>query len=326
MKPKSRSKQNLSLCRSVGFAFGIMLALIATSASAAQPAEICDGIDNDGNGLVDEGFDVDGDGVARCCSRDPFFATTTNSNQQIEVHYNACSAAGFTPGITPAFSDPQAVVQLHGVGNFNQTPGLDILWRDVGVNWGQRNLTTCLKGEWQTFLLDVSDLSYFGGADMDLNGTLDVIGWHLNSFTGITALNAGGFLPSFLDLYGTYNINALQGAWGTAYAYNLEDMTNDGIPDFMFWEYANGGASNSEFHTKFGNGNGTFGPLTNPSDIVGQPQNFGDLGDVDLDGCTDWVGGPDDDGNRGVVMVRFGTCSTPACRTALARVVVPRRA
>jgi hypothetical protein len=27
---------------------------------------VCDGVDNDGDGLVDEGFDEDGDGVADC--------------------------------------------------------------------------------------------------------------------------------------------------------------------------------------------------------------------------------------------------------------------
>jgi len=40
----------------------------ATRAFDVQPppVEICDGIDNDGNGLVDEGFDEDGDGVTSC--------------------------------------------------------------------------------------------------------------------------------------------------------------------------------------------------------------------------------------------------------------------
>lgn len=35
------------------------------------PAEVCDGIDNDGDGLVDEGFsNIDGDGQADCVDSD----------------------------------------------------------------------------------------------------------------------------------------------------------------------------------------------------------------------------------------------------------------
>ena len=314
MSPKTSSFQTSPRSLPLTLLIAALVLGLAPVASA-QPIEVCDGVDNNGDGQIDEGFDVDGDGVARCCWDRDFFATTTNANQQIEVHYNFCSNSTFVPGITPAFDDPSAVIQLHAVGDFDQDPGRDIIWRDVGANWGQRNITTCKKGEWITQPLGGSDLAYFGGADLDLDGDHDLVGWHadccpVNAYAGTTALNASAVWPSFSDLYSTYDISPLQGAWGRARVYNLEDMTNDGRPDLLYWEYATGGASPTELHFYQGNGAGSFVQFSAsmPNAVPGQPQNFGDMGDINGDGCTDWVGGPDDDGDKGGVYARRGDC------------------
>ncbi len=39
---------------------------VTISCSTTPPEEVCDGVDNDGDGQIDEGFDVDGDGTPDC--------------------------------------------------------------------------------------------------------------------------------------------------------------------------------------------------------------------------------------------------------------------
>lgn len=277
--------------------------------------ELCDGVDNDGDGEIDEGFDVDRDGVARCCSCDPFFATVADGNR-IEVHSRSCTDSAFSAGVQPAFEDfsGATIVQLHAVADFDNNCGLDIVWRDR--NTSQRKMTSCRQGEWQTTDLAVSDLTYFGGGDLNSDGTPDLAGWDATCcFTtanaGTTALNVGGGVPMFTpEIYGAYDISTLNGSWLFGRAYNLEDLDGDSFTDVMFWEYSSGGSATTQLHWAPGLDDGTFGAtVTLPNTIPNQPQNFGDLGDIDGDGCADWVGGPDDDGDKGSVYALFGDCA-----------------
>ena len=216
----------------------------------------------------------------------------------------------------PAFEDfsGATAIQLHAVADFDNNCGLDIVWRDR--NSSLRKMTSCLQGEWQTINLADAELPYFGGGDLNSDGKPDLAGLDANCcFTnansGATALNVGGGVPMFSpETYGAYDINVLNGAWLFGSAYNLEDLDGDAVTDVMFWEYASGAAATTELHWAPGQNDGTFGAtVTLPNTITNQPQNFGDLGDINGDGCADWVGGPDDDGDKGSVFVLYGDCA-----------------
>ncbi len=288
-------------------ACAVLLVGATATTALAQPIEVCDGIDNDNDGLIDEGFDFDGDGVARCCRNDPFFATTSYSQDQIQVFYKFCTG-NFTPGITPAVGPPgQVLVQLHAVGQFDQDPGLDIIWRDRNI--GQRYMTTC-AGEWVTRKLGRSRLNFFGGGDMELDGDEDLVSLDAGLMTGITALNNSSIWAQFTDPTGTYTPTPfLQAAWVRARAYNLEDITGDGLPDLLVWGYSTGGGSTTIIYPYENSGGGTFAQMGWSVAVPSQPQNFGDMGDINNDGLTDWVGGPDDDSDRGGVFGGHGTYS-----------------
>lgn len=54
--------------------------------------EICDGIDDDGDKLIDEGFDIDGDSVADCFDNCPLHANKDQEDSVGDGTGNACRA------------------------------------------------------------------------------------------------------------------------------------------------------------------------------------------------------------------------------------------
>ena len=78
-----------------------------TPCAAPTPQEVCDGVDNNGNGQVDEGFpDTDGDGIADCVDND-------QDNDGVPDGSDNCPSA---------FNPDQADADLDGIGDVCDQP------------------------------------------------------------------------------------------------------------------------------------------------------------------------------------------------------------
>ena len=53
-------------------------------------SEVCDGVDNNCNGSTDEGFDLDGDGIANCFDNCPSIANPTQADMDMDLVGDAC--------------------------------------------------------------------------------------------------------------------------------------------------------------------------------------------------------------------------------------------
>ncbi len=270
-------------------------------AAIPAPVELCDGEDNDGDGLIDEDFDLDGDGVARCCELEgEFFATRGVASQSLDLWYYESGTGTFATSPVEA-ADFGVGFSLMGVYDANNNGGLDILTaRDNSIY-----LTTCDQ-EWQTQLVESTKVSYFGGADLDDDSELDMVGWEQSSGTGFTGLGGGGGSMSLQ--WSSYDMSSHISAYVLGRPYNLEDFNSDGFEDMVLWDYDSGSASSTDLFWMAGNGDGTFGPIQSLTTLSGQPQNYGDMGDLNEDGCMDIIGGGDDDGNSGAVYAFYGSC------------------
>ncbi len=289
----------------------------STRNDAASCSEICDGIDNDADGEIDEGFDLDGDGVARCCTPDPLFITLDQTFHRIHG-FMSDGGGNFTPALTPIAELASEELRFNALGDFDADGKFDVVWRGLVSN--DRFLTECSGGEWQTSPVGQWTYSYLGGADVDGDGNTDLLGWDMSCCqmsgpvlgTGLPALGltaVGNGAGGFNELYGTFDPSPVLGAWIAQRTYNLADATGDGCLDTMFLEYSSGGASTSEIYLAEGDCTGGFLPPNLVGTIPGQPQNFGDMGDIDGDSCSDWIGGSDDDGDKGLVYAMLGDCA-----------------
>lgn len=295
-------------------------ALFAAASAPPQGETRCDGLDDDGDGDIDEDFDTDGDGVARCCSKEPYFTTVDRPTlTQLTAHHRGCTDSAFTPSLTPIAEvvAPERI-QVNGITPVTSTGTYAVLWTEALSR--VRNFTFCNGVEWETIPFGHWDYNYFGGARIDSDNTSDLVGWDQRNSPVSGPVLGGGpdFGVSTLSLtfsenYSVFDTSPTLGAWVAARAYNLQDIDSDGIDDLAYHHYATGGPSSTEVYWLPGDGAGGFGPPNHFGTVGSQPQNFGDLGFVDDcspdRGCADWIGGPDDDGDKGAIFASFGDCT-----------------
>lgn len=268
--------------------------------------EECNGLDDDGDGLVDEDFDLDGDGVARCCADEPALVIPDGTRTKVYTITDN-GAGGFSRSEQPAMEADEAVY-LMALGDLDGDGTMDLDAR--GTTSGTVYRASCNGGEWQTTTHGTVPVVVQGGGDLDDDGLVDLLGWNLassplsGSGAGYTAHRAAS--GEYELETGTFDVSSFVGIWGAAKVYNALDLNGDGYEDTVALTYSSGGASTSNVYRLDGDGTGSFGALTAIGSVKGQPQNQGDLGDVDGDGHVDWVGGPDDDGDRGSVQIMFG--------------------
>jgi len=104
------------------------------------------------------------------------------------------------------------------------------------------------------------------------------------------------------------DLDYTQDAWVAVRAGNAGDFDGDGNLDLVSGQYATGGASSFTVAIQLGFGDLSFDEYYLVQGIYVQPQNTMHVGDVDGDGCADWVGGSDDDGDSGAIYLSTGNC------------------
>jgi hypothetical protein len=278
--------------------------------------ETCNGVDDDGDRMVDEGFDLDGDGVARCC--DPGGTITTYGAGLTSIDAWSSNGDG-------TFDAPTTVVsgtapRFAAVGRFDfRRPAPQIVIRDGGM----QRLAACVGGEW-TFSAPVPEVPRASiAADVDNDGCLDLLAYDYpcctfgNSGTGDGTTWLGDCAGGFTELTGTsWNVRVLQGQWTGGAPARLEDFDGDGNVDLPLFALSSGGSTTSSGWYLPGDGAGDFGAAVSLP-TIGEAGNGSDMGDVDNDGCVDWVLGPNDDGDDGAVQIVFSDCMGGATDTLL---------
>lgn len=163
--------------------------LLDTSDTAAPGEEECNGEDDDGDGLVDEGYpDLDADGVADCvdddCDTDPVGASevtivedcdspdvtvTDPWNAAIEWQYTVSSGQGVI--VMPAVGN---LTDDNGDGAIDTSDAPDIAF----TTWGSNTLVA-LNGDGSGTLFTTPGIDGQGGvaiADVDGDGEAEIIG------------------------------------------------------------------------------------------------------------------------------------------------------
>ncbi len=169
------------------------------------PEEECNGVDDDGDGLVDEGFDdVDGDGTADCV--DDTCVVDEHPGGEVEV-LEAC-----TGDAIPVVKDPwnvsiewqyttsgSGVIVMPAVGNLTDDNGDGLVNENdnpdiVFVEWTAGELIA-LHGDGSGEIFRVSAMCGFAGvtiADVDVDGEPEVVALNLNG--EIVAIDGSGAL------------------------------------------------------------------------------------------------------------------------------------
>ena len=171
-----------------------------------EPADPCDGVDNNANGIVDEGWpDVDGDGVADCVDRACSVEARGDAEEAGEA--SACEADAGSPGgdvgaaellwsaSDPALGCRMAAGDVDGDGVAEVLCSADQLYVYDGVT-GELQWESALFDKWSPIAL----------ADLDGDGFPDIAG--IGQTGSITALDgAGGVMwESTEDMGSTFHM------------------------------------------------------------------------------------------------------------------------
>ena len=177
--------------------------------------EVCDGIDNNGDGVIDEGFDIDGDGIADCFSVEVCDGVDNDGDGAVDEGYvslpttcgvGACASAGTTscaagsvtdscqPG-TPAADD----ATCDGVDDdCNGTADDDFVSVPAACGVGacaSVGATACVAGsvvDWCVAGTPATADVTCDGVDDDCNGTADEDYVSLATTCGVGACAAAG--------------------------------------------------------------------------------------------------------------------------------------
>jgi len=277
--------------------------------------EVCNGADDDGDGAIDEGFDVDGDGVARCCEEGVSVFYYPDSSYTSVSSRRSMGNGSFSAESTFAAVDGAGQeLRILGYGDIvGSDRALDLLWYRLSDR--AMFSTTCLDGEWQSSNVGTVDRGPRSWGDVNRDGCLDYIsydyraanfGGHGDSGDGFTYL--GDCTGQFRLARSRWNVRFLSGFFTGSSAYNLRDFNGDGNVDAFFWAVSSGGTTPSRLWYLPGDGRGSFGAAVALPQL-NQAGNYGAMGDVDGDGCVDWVNGSNDDGTAGSVWAVLGDCA-----------------
>jgi len=284
-------------------------------------AEECDGIDNDGDLVADNGFDLDGDGVARCCEPGEHVLYYPQRTVPPFTLVNGRRSNGdgtFQPAaLFEAIDSNGADMRVLTYGNVDEPGGdtnADVFWYRVSDK--ATFTTTCLDGEWQTIPQGTLGRGPTGWGDFNADGCIDYVSYDYRSGnfgdfgdTGLGYTMLGACDGTFTQMAAsTFDVLFLDNLWTGGMPYNLADWNGDGHVDLFFWAVANGGTTPSLLWYLPGNGDGTFDDQVALT-TFNQAANSGAMGDVDGDGCVDFVNGANDDGTAGSVWAVFGNCA-----------------